>query len=98
MGHCKINILNSISDNETSDFIDTMFAPSFYPTINISTQITVTSKRLVDNILFTIFTKNTLVCNIATTTSDHLTQFLITTTENKSFLEKEQIDLRSYRN
>ena len=45
------NIQNCNSDNETSDFIDTMYASSFYPTINTQTRITATSKILIHNIL-----------------------------------------------
>ena len=95
MGDCNINILNCNSDNETSDFIDTMYASSFYPTINTLTRINATSKTLVDNIYYNTFTKNILAGNIATSVSDHLTQFPITTKENKSFLEKEQIDIQN---
>ena len=65
MGDYKINILICNSDNETSDFIDTMHASSFYPTINTPTQITATSKTLIDNIFYNTFTKNMLVGNIA---------------------------------
>ena len=45
------NIQNCNSDNETSDFIDTMYASSFYPTINTQNRITATSKILIHNIL-----------------------------------------------
>ena len=50
MGDYNINILNCNSDNETSDFIDSMYAASFYPLINIPARITATSKTLIDNI------------------------------------------------
>ena len=79
MGDCNINILNCNSENGTSDFIDTVYASSFYPTIT-----------LIDNIFLKKFTKNILVGNIAVI-SDHLTQFLITTNQNKSFPEKEKM-------
>ena len=94
----NINILNCNSDNETSNFIDTRHASSFYPTINIPTQIAATSETLMDNIFYNTFTKNILMGNVATSISDHLTQFLITTNENKSLPEKEQIDIQTYRN
>ena len=51
MDDYNINIQNCNSDNETSDFIDTMYASSFYPTINIQNRITATSKILIHNIL-----------------------------------------------
>ena len=34
----NINILNYDSDKDTSDFLDTMYASSSYPTINTPTQ------------------------------------------------------------
>ena len=83
------DILNCNSDNENSDFNDTMYASSFYPTINTPTQITSASKTLIGSIFYNTFTKSILVGNIATSISDHLTQFLITTNENKSLPIKE---------
>ena len=59
-----------------------MSASSFYPTINTPTWVTATSKTLIDNIFYNTFTKNILAGNIATSISDHLTQFLITTNKN----------------
>ena len=47
MGVYNINILNCNSDDETSDFIDTMYASSFYSIINTPTRITATSKTLI---------------------------------------------------
>ena len=61
-----------------------MYVSSFYPTINTPTQITATSKTLIDNIFYNTFIKNILAGNIATSISDHLTQFLMTTNKNKS--------------
>ena len=75
-----------------------MYAPTFYHTINTLTRITATSKTLIQNIFYNIFTNNILAGNVATSISDHLTQFLITTNENKSLPEKGQIDKRTYRN
>ena len=84
MGDYNINILNYSSDNETPGFIDTVYASSFFPTINSPTQITATSKST-DNIVYNTFTKN-------------ITQFLIITNKDKSLPEKEQIDISPYRN
>ena len=50
MGDFNINLLNYDSDKDTTNFVDTMYALSFYPTINTPTQITATSKTLIDNI------------------------------------------------
>ena len=75
-----------------------MYALSLYPTINTPTRITATSKTQFDNIFYNTFTKSILAGNVATAISYHLTQFLITTNENKSLTEKEQIDIQTYRN
>ena len=64
MGDYNINILNCNSDNETSDFINTMYSSCFYPTINTPTWITATSKTLIDNIFYNTFTKNILASNV----------------------------------
>ena len=77
MGDFNINILNCDSDKDTSNFIDTMYASSLYPTINIPTRITVTSKTLIDNIFYKDFTKKISAGNILTSISDHLTQYLL---------------------
>ena len=50
IGDFNINLLNYDSDKDTTNFVDTMYALSFYPTINTPTQITATSKTLIDNI------------------------------------------------
>ena len=46
MGDFNINILHGYSDRDTSSFIDTGYSNYFYPTINIPTRITSTSKTL----------------------------------------------------
>ena len=41
----------------TADFVDTNYASSSYPNVNISTRITAISKTLIDNIFYNDFTK-----------------------------------------
>ena len=77
MGDFNINILNCDSDKDTTDFIDTMYASSLYPTINTPTRITATSKTLIDNIFYNDFTKRNSAGNILTSISDHFTQYLL---------------------
>ena len=73
MDDYNINILNCNSANsETFDFIDMMDGSSFYPFINTQTQISATSKTLIDNTFFNTFTKNTLAGILGTSLSDHL--------------------------
>ena len=40
MDDFNINILNSDSDKDTADFVDTIYASSQYPTINTPTSTT----------------------------------------------------------
>ena len=44
MGDYSINILNV--EYQTSDFLDTMYSNSFFPTINTPTRISTTSRTL----------------------------------------------------
>ena len=44
MGDYSINILNI--EYQTSDFLDTMYSNSFFPTINTPTRISTTSRTL----------------------------------------------------
>ena len=42
---------------QKADFVDTNYASSSYPNVNISTRITAISKTLIDNIFYNDFTK-----------------------------------------
>ena len=55
MGVFNKSILNCEYDKDTSEFIDSMYASLFYPTINTPTHITSTSKTLTDNIFYNCF-------------------------------------------
>ena len=70
---------------DTADFVNTIYASSLYPTNNTPTQNTATSKTLIDNIFSNDFTKKITAGNIATSISDHLTQFLIITNQTTIF-------------
>ena len=77
MGDFNINILNCDSVKDITDFIDTMYASSLYPTINSPTRVIAASKTLIDNIFYNDFTKKISAGNILTSISDHLTQYLL---------------------
>ena len=64
MGDINVNILNCDSDKDTSDFADTIYASSLNPTIITPTQITATSKPLIDDIFYNDFTKRITAANI----------------------------------
>ena len=85
MGDFNINVLNCDSDKDTADSVDTIYASSLYPTINSLTQITATSKTLIGNIFHNHVTKKITTGNIATSISDHLTQFLIIRDQTTNF-------------
>ena len=85
MGDFNINILNCDSDKDTADFVDTIYVSSLYPTINTPTRIRATSETLGDNIFCNDFTKKNTTGNIATSISDHLTQFLIIRDQTTNF-------------
>ena len=90
MGDFNIDILNCNSDRDTSRFTDTIYSNSFYPTINIPTRITSTSKTLTDNILYNSISAG----NIVTSTSDHLAQYIFITSEISGKPNKKKIFCR----
>ena len=77
MGDFNINLLNCNADKDTSDYIDTLYSHLFYSTINSPTRTTPTTKTLIDNIFYNNASNNIISENIATSISDHLTQFLL---------------------
>ena len=77
MGDFNINILNCDSDKDTADFVDTIYGPSLYPTINTPTRIIATSKTLIDNMFYNDFTIKITAGNITSSISELLTKFLI---------------------
>ena len=86
MGDYNINILNSGVHHQTSDFLDTMYSHSFFPTINTPTRISTTSRTLIDNMFYNDITRNITSGNITTSFSDHLTQYLIGTNKHRDVL------------
>ena len=76
LGDFNIYLSHSDLDKETSNFMDNFYSNSFFPTINLPTHITASSKSLIDNIFYHDICKKIKAGNIATTISDHLTQFL----------------------
>ena len=91
MGDFHINLLHSDLDKETSNFMDNIYSNSFFPMINLPTCITASSKTLIDNIFYIDICKKIKVENIATTISDHLTQFLAIPSKEISILANHNI-------
>ena len=99
MGDFNINLLNYNTDNETSNFIDTIYSSSFFPTVLSPTRITTTSKTLIDNIFYNSINEKMISGNITTSISDHLTQYLIvSSTQKQNLTSKKQIEINSFKN
>ena len=98
MGDFNINLLNHNIDKSTSNFIDTVYSASFFPTINSPTRITTTSKTMINNIFYNNITEEITPGKITTSISDHLTQFIFTKNQNYSENEKQEIEINSFRN
>ena len=74
--------LNCNINKNTSDYMDILYSHTFFPTTNSPMQITLYSKTLTDNKFYNNATKNIISGNITTSTSDHLTQFLLISNQN----------------
>ena len=94
MGDFNINLLNYDSDKDTTYFVDTMYASSFYPTINTPTRITATSKTLIDNIFYNDFNEKIVAGNKTTSISDHLTQYLTTRDQTTNVVDNKEKDFQ----
>ena len=82
MGDFNINLLNSNSDENISNFLDTLGNHLILPQITLPTRVAIQSKTLIDNIFMSPTKFERLSGNITTGISDHLPQFLLL---NKSF-------------
>ena len=91
MGDFDVSILNWENGKDTSEFIDLMYASSFYTTINTPTRMTSTFKTLADNIFYNCLTKDVMSGNLTISISDHLIQFPIVSNKNSNKVTKRQI-------
>ena len=98
MGDFNINLLNCNTDKDTSDYIDTFYSHSLYFIINSPTRITSTSKTLIDNIFCNNASNNIISGNIATSISDHLTQFLLAPGQLTGVQPRKAKEKRSFNN
>ena len=77
MGDFIINLIKHNEDQNTGNFLDTMFSQSFLPYITTPTRITRNTKTLIDNIYYNKPLNNIISGNLSRIISDHLIQFLI---------------------
>ena len=92
----NINILNCITDKETSEFIDTMCSDLFYPTLNTPPWITRTAETLTNNICYNNITKTVMAGNITTSISDHLRWFLVVLNQHSDNIPKKEVQIKSF--
>ena len=78
MGDFNIDLLKYNINDNANNFINQMYASSFYPLITKPTRITKTSATLIDNIFVNRFCDKTLSGLLFTDLSDHLPVFQIT--------------------
>ena len=98
MGDFNINLLNYNHENQTTNFLDTMYSYSLLPFITSPTRITSTSKTTIDNIFYNKPIENILAGNISSLISDHLIQFIIEPIVSHKQPTIEQKFQRSYKN
>ena len=95
LGDFNINILHADVDKEISNFMYNINSNSFFPTINLPTHITASSKNLTDDIFYNDICKKIKARNIATT--GHLTQFLAIASEETPILSTHNIMKPSFK-
>ena len=89
--------ISSDIDKEISNFLDNINTNSFSPTINLPTRIAALSKTLTDNIFYNDICKKIKAGNIATTISDHLTQFLAILSKETTIVSTDNIMKPSFK-
>ena len=77
MGDFNINLLNSHSDTDSSNFVDTLSNFLMLPSINIPTRVCERTKTLIDNIILSPTSLKITSGNFIIGISDHLAQFVI---------------------
>lgn len=76
-GDFNIDLLNPQQHNSTTEFINSMYSNSLYPTITRPTRITTHSATLIDNIFTNVIDRSVTSGLIITDISDHLPVFAI---------------------
>jgi hypothetical protein len=87
LGDFNINLLNTISDENISNFLDSLGNHLILPQITLPTRVTPSSKTLIDNIFTSPIKFEKVSGNLTTGISDHLPQFLLI---KKSFKSSSQ--------
>ena len=80
--------LTNVSNQETSDFFDTMTSSQLLPTISLPTKLNRQHNTIHDNIFTNQFNPDISSGNFTLQLSDHLASFLIVPHDNQQFLPK----------
>ena len=98
MGDYNINLLNTDTNRNISDFYDILSSNFFAPYILQSTKLAKNSKTLIDNIFLNSIEFNTFSGNLTSQISDHLPQFLILKDSyHKTLINSNNVFERNYR-
>ena len=89
-GDFNINLLKCDSDDDTSEYFNSLTSNNLLPHITLPTRITDRSSTLIDNIFSNATNSNIFSGNITTSISDHLPQFLIHPGMNETFIPRKQ--------
>ena len=97
LGDFNINLLQSDSDSNFTDFLDLLSSFLITPSITLPTRITDRSSTLIDNIFVSLKSSSSISGNLTTSLSDHLPQFLLLNISQKSH-PKNHLFYRSWTN
>ena len=96
LGDYNLDLLSYSIHNQTSDFVDMIYANSYIPLINKPTRITNQSMTLIDNIYTNITYSNIDRGIFYTDVSDHFPVFCILNSDRSKNLKSEFINKRIY--
>ena len=98
IGNFNINLLNTGTDHNVSDFYDILFSNFLAPYILQPTRLAKNSKTLIDNIFLNSIEINTFSGNLTSQISGHLPQFLIVKDfYHKTLINSNNVFERNYR-
>ena len=97
LGDFNIDLINSNSNDNASEFLDVIYSSNLLPHITSPTRLTSRSHTLIDNI-FSNINEECTSGNIINTISDHLGQFLIIPNCSYSYNFKKEIFQRNFKN
>ena len=87
-GDFNFNLINSINNQETSDFFDLLMSNFLLPTILLPTKINNGPDTLIDNIFSNRYSPDIISGNLTISISDHLPSFCIFPKHNQNHLPK----------